>query len=209
MSVKSANSNIHNLSCKWCLLSKSASMTSLYKSKHNRANKLCNVMSPFISTHAWHPEYHFSSWIQLVTAPCLDSHVTFDSLWQMLWKINSRWQKQTKQWSNSWQNKLLPHTLFCSFFLLFHFYFILSQKKKLTALKYLDISSTLTVAQIPFCERVQEAYSNQIHHLQATTTKSKKKLRSKKETHRAKSCQVDDIPHTNQHRKPHKQKRLK
>jgi len=73
----------------------------------------------------------------------------------------------------------------------------------------LDISSALTVAQIPFCERIQEAYSNQIHHLQATTTKSKKKLCSKKETHRTKSCQVDDIPHANQHRKPHKQKRLK
>jgi hypothetical protein len=68
----------------------------------------------------------------------------------------------------------------------------------------LDISSALTVAQIPFCERIQEAYSNQIHHLQATTTKSKKNLCSKKETHRTKSCQVDDFPHTNQHRKPHK-----
>jgi hypothetical protein len=161
-----------------------------------------------MQTHAWHPEYHFSSWIQLVTAPCLDSHVTFDSLLQMLCKTNSRWQKQTKQRSNSWQNKLLPH-LFCSFFLLFHFYFIFSQKKELRALKYLDMSSALTVAQIPFCERIQEAYSNQIHHQQATTTKSKKNLCSKKETHRTKSCQVDDIPHTNQHRKPHKQKRLK
>jgi hypothetical protein len=162
-----------------------------------------------MQTHAWHPEYHFSSWIQLVTAPCLNSHVTFDSLLQMLCKTNSGWQKQTKQWSNSWQNKLLPHTLFCSFFLLFHFYFIFSQKKELRALKYLDISSALTVAQIPFCERIQEAYCNQIHHLQATTTMSKKNLCSKKETHRTKSCQVDDIPHTNQHRKPHKQKRLK
>lgn len=163
------------------------------KTQQSKRTLQCNEpIHKQMQTHAWHPEYHFSSWIQLVTAPCLDSHVTFDSLLQMLCKTNCRWQKQTKQWSNSWQNKLLPHT-----------------KKELRALKYLDISSALTVAQIPFCERIQEAYSNQIHHLQATTTKSQKQLCSKKETVRTKSCQVDDIPHTNQHRKPHKQKRLK